>query len=77
MQAGSLYCCIEHCSIYIYRSVPGKHPCNCLGCSNGKRPLLGKHPGNMSQGHNDDEADNTYEDDSDIDDLDPFSDSEE
>ena len=31
----------------------------------------------MSQGHNDDEADNTYEDDSDIDDLDPFSDSEE
>ena len=23
--------------------------CDCFRCSNGKRPLLGKHPGNMNQ----------------------------
>ena len=38
-----------------YRSVPGKRPlldkrpCNCFGCSNKKRPLPGKRPGNVSQ----------------------------
>ena len=55
------------------RPLPGKCPCNCFGCSNGKHPLPRKRPGNMSQDHNDDEVnDNTYEDDADIDDLDLF-----
>ena len=59
------------------RPLLGKHPCNSFGCSNGKRPLPGKRPGNVNQDCSDDEADeNTYEDD-DIDDLDPFSDSDE
>ena len=43
-----------------------------------KRPLPGKCPGNVSQDCRDDEADeNTYEDNGDVDDLDPFSDSDE
>ena len=55
-----------------YHSVLGKHPCNYFGNSNGK------HPGNVSQDHSDDKAnENTYEDDGDVDDLDPFSDSDE
>ena len=38
----------------------------------------GSYPGNVSQDHSDDEADeNAYEGDGDIDDLDPFSDSDE
>ena len=49
-----------------YRSVPGK-------C-----PLPGKCPGYVSQDCRDDEADkNSYEDDGDVDNLDPFSDSDE
>ena len=45
-----------------------------FGCSNGKRPFPGQHPGNVSQDRSNDEVnENTYEDDSDIDDLDPFS----
>ena len=35
--------------LYMYRSVPGKHPCNCFGCSKGKRPLPDKRPGNVTQ----------------------------
>ena len=54
------------------------HVTVCMGCSNGKRPLLGKCPGNVSQDRRDDKADkNTYKDDGDVDDLDPFSDSDE
>ena len=53
-------------------------PCNCFGCSNGKRPLPGKHLGNVTQDCSNDEVDeNTYEDDGDVDDLDPFFDSDE
>ena len=71
--------------VYIYyRSVLGKHPlpgkcpCNCFGCSNGKCPLPGKCPGNVSLDRSDDQANkNAYEDDGDIDDLDPFSHSDE
>ena len=60
------------------RPLPGKCPCNCFGCSNGKRPFLGKRPGNVSQDCSNDEADeNTYEDDGDVDELDSFSDSDE
>ena len=32
-----------------YHSIPGKRPYNCFCCLNGKRPLLGKCPGNMNQ----------------------------
>ena len=70
--------------MYMYCSVPGKHPlpgkrpCNYFGCSNGKCPLLGKHPGNVSQDRSDDEAnEDTYEDDGDVDNLELFSDSDE
>ena len=66
-----------------YHSVPGKclflgrRPCNFFGCSNGKCPLPSKRPGNMSQDRSNDKAEeNTYED-GDVDDLNPFSDSDE
>ena len=68
--------CIYH-SVLDKHPLPGKHPCNCFGCSNRKRPLPDKRPGNVSQDRSDDEADeNTYEEDGDIYDLDPFSDSD-
>ena len=49
-----LFCiCAGHaCKYYSVpgkRPLLGKHPCNCLGCSNGKCLLPGKHPGNVSQ----------------------------
>ena len=48
-----------------------------FGSSNGKRPFPGKHPDNVSQDRSDDEADeNTYEDDGDVENLDPFSNSD-
>ena len=51
--------------------LPGKRPCNCFGCLNGKRP------GNVSQDCSDDKAEeNTYEDNGDADNLDPSSDSD-
>ena len=55
-----------------YRSVPRKRPLL------GERQLPGKRPGNMSQNHSDNEADkHTYKDNGDVDNLDPFSDSDE
>ena len=44
------------------------YTCNCFGCLNGKRPLPGKCPGNVSQ---------DCEDNGDEDDLDPLFDSDE
>ena len=43
-----------------------------------KAPLPGKHPGNVSQDCSNDKPDeNTYEDNGDVDNLDPFYDSDE
>ena len=67
-----LYYMLHYCSVPGKRPLPGKCPCNCFGCSNGK------HPGNTNQDCSDDNADkNTYEDNGNVDDLNPFSDSDE
>ena len=58
------------------RPLLGKHPYNY-----GKHPLPDKRPGNVSQDDtstsNDEADEKTYEDHGDVDDIDPFSDSDE
>ena len=67
-----LYYKLHYCSVPGKCPLLGKYPCNCFGCSNGK------HPGNVSQDCSDDNADkNTFEDNGNVDDLNPFSDSDE